>query len=159
MDVYTNLALVAGLAVVSFFEIPWLDPVLSILVALYILTEALRLVRHSLGEVLDEKLPEQINQEVARLIEAHHGNMLDFHKLRTRRAGSQKIMDFHLTVCKHLSVEEAHAIADHLEKRIKEEIRGSDVTIHIEPCRRADCPGRDKCLAEMSRIDDETNKP
>ncbi|WP_035055541.1 cation diffusion facilitator family transporter [Desulfuromonas sp. TF] len=155
MDVYTNLALVAGLTVVSFFEIPWLDPILSILVALYILTEALRLVRHSLGEVLDEKLPEQINQEVARLIEAHHGNMLDFHKLRTRRAGSQKIMDFHLTVCKHLSVEEAHAIADHLEKRIKEEIRGSDVTIHIEPCRRADCPGRDKCPAEMARMDDE----
>jgi cation diffusion facilitator family transporter len=158
MDVYTNLALVAGLAVVNFFDMPWLDPVLSILVAIYILTEALRLVRRSLGEVLDEKLPEQIRQEVTRLIGAHQGDLLDFHNLRTRRAGSQKIMDFHLTVCKHLSVEEAHDIADHLEKRIQEEIRGSDVTIHIEPCRRADCPGREKCPVEKTRIDDETGK-
>jgi cation diffusion facilitator family transporter len=159
MDVYTNLALVAGLAVVNFFDMPWLDPVLSILVAIYILTEALRLVRRSLGEVLDEKLPEQIRQEVTRLIGAHQGDLLDFHNLRTRRAGSQKIMDFHLTVCKHLSVEEAHDIADHLEKRIQEEIRGSDVTIHIEPCRRADCPGREKCPAEKARMDVETDKP
>jgi divalent metal cation (Fe/Co/Zn/Cd) transporter len=118
----------------------------------------LRLVRRSLGEVLDEKLPEQIHQEVTRLIKAHQGDLLDFHNLRTRRAGSQKIMDFHLTVCKHLTVEEAHAIADHLEKRIQEEIRGSDVTIHIEPCRRADCPGREECPVEKTRIGDETGK-
>jgi len=155
MDVYTNLALVAGLVVVTFFRLPWLDPVLSILVAIYILTEALRLVRHSLGEVLDEKLPEQIRQEVTRLIEAHQGDLLDFHNLRTRRAGSQKIMDFHLTVCKYMSVDDAHEIADHLEKRIQEEITGSDVTIHIEPCRRADCPGREACPEDKTRMDGE----
>jgi cation diffusion facilitator family transporter len=155
MDVYTNLALVAGLAVISFFDLPWLDPVLSILVAVYILLEALRLVRQSLRDVLDEKLPEQISTEITRLIEAHKEDLLDFHNLRTRRAGSQKIMDFHLTVCKHLSVEEAHTIADHLEQRIQEEIRGSDVTIHIEPCRRADCPGRESCPVEKTRISSE----
>lgn len=152
MDVYTNLALGAGLAVITFFDMPWLDPLLSILVALYILFEALRLVRRGLGEVLDEKLPEQVHSEIAGLVEAHKGELLDFHNLRTRRAGSQKIMDFHLTVCKHLSVEEAHTIADHLEKRIQEEITGSDVTIHIEPCRRPDCPGRERCPSEKTRI-------
>lgn len=153
MDVYTNLALVAGLMVIKLFDLPWLDPILSLLVALYIIYEALRLVRHSLQDVLDAKLPEQIRNEVARLIEAHQGELLDYHNLRTRRAGSQKIMDFHLTVCKHLSVEEAHAISDHLEKRIQEEIKGSDVTIHIEPCRREDCPGRQLCPAEKTRIE------
>lgn len=152
MDVYTNLVLVAGLTIISFFDLPWLDPALSILVAIYILLEAFRLVRHSLSDVLDEKLPEQISREITRLIEAHKEDLLDFHNLRTRRAGSQKIMDFHLTVCKHLSVEEAHAIADHLEKRIQEEIQGSDVTIHIEPCRRTDCPGRESCPVEKTRI-------
>ena len=115
MDVYTNLALVAGLGAIALFDLPWLDPVLSLLVALYILSEALKLIRHSMREVLDEQLPETIRREVEQLIRAHQDHLLDFHNLRTRRAGSQKIMDFHLTVCKHLSVEEAHAIADHLE--------------------------------------------
>ena len=152
MDVYTNLALLAGLVVINFINIPWLDPVLSLLVACYIIFEALRLVRHGLGDVLDEELPEAVRQEVQRLIESHQGDLLDYHNLRTRRAGSQKIMDFHLTVCKHLSVEEAHDIADHLEKRIEQEVRGSDVTIHVEPCRRTDCPGREACTTDKTRF-------
>jgi divalent metal cation (Fe/Co/Zn/Cd) transporter len=70
-------------------------------------------------------------------------------------------MDFHLTVCKHLSVEEAHSIADHLEKRIQQEIPGADVTIHIEPCLRPDCPGPAQCPVDKTRIEgtgDETGK-
>jgi divalent metal cation (Fe/Co/Zn/Cd) transporter len=106
-------------------------------------------------DLLDEQLPDQLRQEVTRLIEAHQGELLDYHNLRTRRAGSQKIMDFHLTVCKHLSVEEAHNIADHLEKRIQEEIRGADVIIHIEPCQREECPGMEACPEEKTRFDRE----
>lgn len=157
MDVYTNLVLVIGLVVIRFAELPWLDPVLSMVVGGYILFEAGRLVKHALRDVLDEELPAVIRDEVERLILAHEGDIGGFHNLRTRRAGSQKMMDFHLTVCKHLSVEEAHAIADHLEKRIQEDIRGADVTIHIEPCREPECPGRQNCPAEKARLDREAS--
>jgi ferrous-iron efflux pump FieF len=151
MDVYTNLALVAGLGIVALLGIPWLDPVLSILVAVYILYEALRLLRHGIRDLLDEELPLAIRNEIASLIEAHHEGLLGYHNLRTRRAGSQKIMDFHLTVCKHLTVEEAHAIADQLEHTIEREILGADVTIHIEPCERENCPGIEHCRDEKAR--------
>ncbi|MEJ2698413.1 MAG: cation diffusion facilitator family transporter [Desulfuromonadales bacterium] len=155
MDVYSNLALVAGLIIIKITHYPRLDPFLSILVALYILFQAVVLVRHGLRDVLDEELPETIRNEVTRLIESHRGDLLDYHNLRTRRAGSQKIMDFHLTVCKHLTVKEAHDIADHLEKRIQEEILGADVTIHVEPCQREDCPGRESCPSEKARLEDD----
>jgi cation diffusion facilitator family transporter len=148
MDVYTNLALLVGLLLISVLGLPWLDPMLSILVGLYIISEAVKLLRHGLRDVLDEELPEGIRQEITGLIEAHQGNLLGYHNLRTRRAGSQKIMDFHLTVCKLLTVEEAHDIADQLEKKIEQEIPGSDVTIHIEPCQRHACPGRENCHPE-----------
>jgi len=153
MDVYTNAGLLVGLVVIRLLDLPWLDPVLSIAIACYILFEAARLVRHGLRDVLDEELPEAVRAEITSLIRAHGDLHLDFHNLRTRRAGSQKIMDFHLTLCRHLSLEEAHRIADHLEKRIEEEIRGADVTIHIEPCainscahERDHCPHREKVL-------------
>lgn len=145
MDVYTNGALVVGLILIAWLQTPWLDPVLSLLVACYILFEAVRLVRHGLRDILDEGLPEAVRLEISALIEAHQQYLVDYHHLRTRRAGSQKIIDFHLTVCKHLSVEEAHDIADHLEKRIEQHIAGADVTIHIEPCPREDCPGQQRC--------------
>jgi cation diffusion facilitator family transporter len=152
MDVYTNLALVAGLAIVTLAGIPWLDPLLSILVAGYILWEALRLVRTGMKDVLDSELPEAVREEITRLIEENQCDLTGYHNLRTRRAGSQKIMDFHLTVCKHLSVEEAHEIADRLEKRIEAAIRGADVTIHIEPCEHAQCPGRELCGVSHPRL-------
>jgi cation diffusion facilitator family transporter len=145
MDVYTNGALVVGLILIAWLQTPWLDPALSLLVACYILFEAVRLVRRGLRDILDEGLPEAVRLEISDLIEAHQQYLVDYHHLRTRRAGSQKIIDFHLTVCKHLSVEEAHDIADHLEKRIEDHIAGADVTIHIEPCPREDCPGEQRC--------------
>ncbi len=148
MDVYTNLVLLAGLVLISFLNLPWIDPALSILVGLYIIYEAFKLLRHGLRDVLDEELPEGIKQEITSLIETHRGDLIGYHNLRTRRAGSQKIMDFHLTVCKHLTIKEAHDIADDLEKKIEREILGSDVTIHIEPCQRLECPGRQACHLE-----------
>ncbi|MDT8441328.1 MAG: cation diffusion facilitator family transporter [Desulfuromonadales bacterium] len=151
MDVYTNLALLVGLGLLALFNLPWLDPVMSLLVAVYILYEALRLLRRGMGDVLDEQLPETVRSEIERLIDDHKHELFGFHNLRTRRAGSQKLIDFHLTVCKHLSVAEAHDITDYLERRIAGQIQGTDVTIHVEPCRRHDCPGREHCPAQTVR--------
>jgi len=151
MDVYTNLALLVGLILISRFDLPWLDPVMSIMVACYILFESLRLLRYGLRDILDEQLPATVRNEIEILINDHKHELFGYHNLRTRRAGSQKLIDFHLTVCKHLSVEEAHNITDYIEKKIGEHISGTDVTIHVEPCRRHDCPGRDVCTTQAVR--------
>lgn len=151
MDVYTNLALLIGLILLNQFNLPWLDPAMSILVAVYILVESLRLLRHALRDMLDEQLPETIRKEIEELIDDHKHDLFGYHNLRTRRAGSQKLIDFHLTVCKHLSVEESHDITEYIERKIGEHINGSDVTIHVEPCQKHNCPGRDMCPAQSIR--------
>ena len=111
-----------------------------------------QLLRHGLRDVLDEQLPATIRSEIEQLIANHKGELFDYHNLRTRRAGSQKLIDFHLTVCKHLSVDEAHRMTDYLEGQIAERVTGSDVTIHIEPCQLANCPGREQCPAIKIRL-------
>jgi len=151
MDVYTNLALLVGLILINRFDLPWLDPAMSILVAVYILFESLRLLRHGMRDILDEQLPEAIRGEIETLIDDHKHELFGYHNLRTRRAGSQKLIDFHLTVCKHLSVQEAHDITDYIEKKIGEHMNGTDVTIHVEPCRKHDCPGRKACPTQSIR--------
>ena len=153
MDVYTNLALAVGLIVVSFINLPWLDPILSILVGFYILIEAFRLVRHGMRDVLDAELPAGVRDSLTRLIEEHSEHLIDYRNLRTRRAGSQKFIDMEMVVCRHLSVEEAHNIADLLEDKIKKSITGADITIHIEPCHKEACPGMDICTTEKTRLE------
>ena len=152
MDIYSNLGLMAGLLMVRWFDIVWLDPALSILVASYILHEALQLIKRSLTDILDQELPEEIQQQVHNLITSHNGPLAGYHGLRTRRAGSLKIMDFHLEVCKDMTVADAHQLTESLEKKIMKEIPGADVIIHIDPCSVKECPGRDNCEIEKSRF-------
>ncbi|MBN1956590.1 MAG: cation transporter [Desulfuromonadales bacterium] len=152
MDIYTNLGLMTGLLLIRWFHIYWLDSALSILVASYILHEALQLLKRSMTDILDHELPIEIQQQVHQLISSHHGPLAGYHGLRTRRAGSLKIMDFHLEVCKDMTVAEAHKLTDSLEKKIEREIPGANVIIHIEPCAVELCPGRENCEIEKSRV-------
>ncbi len=152
MDIYSNLGLMAGLLMVRWFDIHWLDSALSIMVASYILHEALQLIKRSLTDILDQELPEEIQQQVHQLIISHGGPLAGYHGLRTRRAGSLKIMDFHLEVCKDMTVAEAHKLTESLEKKIMKEIPGADVIIHIDPCTVKECPGKENCEMEKSRI-------
>jgi cation diffusion facilitator family transporter len=152
MDIYTNLGLMAGLLLIRWFAIAWLDSALSILVALYILREALQLIKRSLADMLDHQLPEEFRLKIESLIASHAGPKTDYHDLRTRRAGSMKIMDFHLELCKYMTIEEAHQIGHKLENKIEDEIPNADVIIHFDPCANCDCPGRDNCAKEQARI-------
>ena len=152
MDIFSNLGLLIGMLAIRWFDLPWLDSTLSILVAAYILSEALKLMRHALRDLLDHELPDEIKDQVRAVIAQQSLPLSGYHNLRTRRAGSRKIMDFHLEVCRHMSVKDAHDIADQLEKGIESAILGADVTIHIEPCAEGHCPGVNVCSQEKSRI-------
>jgi len=151
MDIYTNMALLAGLALVRMLELPWLDPLMSAGVALFILRQAWNLGKGSVGDILDEELPEQYRSRIAEILGEHRSELVDYHRLRTRRAGSQKIMDFHLTLCRSMTVAQSHRIVEELERQLKERIKGADVIIHVDPCARDHCPSPEKCSLSNHR--------
>ena len=64
----------------------------------------------------------------------HGGELVGFHKLRTRKAGNQRYIDLHLVMPRNASLEEAHGICDHLEQDIETRLTYTSVTIHVEPC-------------------------
>ena len=65
----------------------------------------------------------------------HSGEMVTFHELRTRKAGSQRYIDLHLVMPKNASVAEAHRMCDHLEQDIETQLQhNTSVIIHVEPC-------------------------
>ncbi|WP_084456372.1 cation diffusion facilitator family transporter [Desulfogranum mediterraneum] len=147
MDVYTNLALLAGMVLMYFLHWLWIDAVLSMVVAAYIFAEAFKLIRLSLREVLDEQLPAAQRQQIQEIVHHYGGDTFCFHNLRTRKAGSHKLIDFHITVCKHLSVAESHQLTEELEQEIRGVIHGADIMIHVEPCGEEDCRYRSQCKA------------
>jgi ferrous-iron efflux pump FieF len=55
-----------------------------------------------------------------------------YHKLRARKSGPQRHIDFHLQLRAETTLGEAHKISDALEERIRRNLPNSDVLIHLE---------------------------
>lgn len=133
-DVYSATAVLAGLIVIRFSRLNIFDPIIAILVALFILKVGYDVLRRSFGGLIDVKLPEAEETEIKYAIIEHYSDVVGFHRLRTRKAGSQRYIDLHLVMPKNASVEEAHRMCDHLEQDIKTRVPQTSVTIHVEPC-------------------------
>ena len=133
-DVYSAAAVLAGLIAIRFTGLNILDPIIALLVALFILKVAYDVLRKSFGGLIDVKLPEAEEIVIKSCIIEYSGQLVGFHELRTRKAGSQRIIDLHLVMPKNASVEEAHRVCDHLEQDIENELQHTSVTIHVEPC-------------------------
>ena len=133
-DVYSAAAVLAGLVVIRFTGLNILDPIIALLVALFIFKVAYDVLRGSFGELIDVKLPEAEERVIELSIMEHVGELAGFHQLRSRKAGSQRYIDLHLVMPKHISLEEAHRMCDHIEQDIENKLPHSSITIHVEPC-------------------------
>jgi len=118
-----------------------IDPIVAILVAIYILWISLKLLGKTLGELLDRNLPAEEESIIRRVLEEHASEFVEFHALRGRKAGKERHIDLHLVLNRFLTTQEAHDLCEHLEKHIEQKLPCADVLIHIEPCGHSEkCP-------------------
>jgi cation diffusion facilitator family transporter len=140
-DVYTSVGVLAGLGIIWLGDIllpqvdlKWIDPVAAIGVALMIINAAYKLTVESARDLMDVSLPHEEEVEIRRLIAAFAPTVRGFHRLRTRKSGSYRFVEFHIRVDASMSIDESHRITDMISAAIKERFPGTLVTIHIEPC-------------------------
>ncbi len=145
-DVLSSVAVLVGLIVVRITGLNILDPIVALLVAVFILKVGYDVLRKSFGGLIDVRLPKAEEDEIMSCIIEHGGQVVGFHELRTRKAGSQRFIDLHLVMPKNASVEEAHRMCDHLEQDIETRLHYTSVTIHVEPC-SIEC---DRCFISCS---------
>lgn len=140
-DVYTSLGVMGGLSIIWIggvmapqWDLRWLDPVVAIGVALLIIKAAYHLAIESARDLLDVSLPAGEEEEIRRHIVAFSPTVRGMHRLRTRKSGSFRFVEFHMRVEASMSIDESHRIADMITCAIKQHYPGTTVTIHIEPC-------------------------
>jgi len=133
-DVLSSAAVLVGLILVQFTGIAILDSIVALLVAVLIGRTAFLTMRKSFGGLMDIKLPQAEEDEIVACLREHTDLIAGFHRIRTRKAGSQRQIDFHLVVSRQLSVERAHRLCDQLEEEIEKRLSDTSVTIHVEPC-------------------------
>lgn len=132
-DVYTSLGVGVGLLLIAITNIQILDPIVAILVALLIIKESWNLVRSAFNPLLDVKLSDEDELYISEVINKYNDKIFEYHKLRTRKSGSIRYIDFHMLVDKDLTVEEAHGLCENVEIDIRNIFENTSVYIHIEP--------------------------
>ena len=131
-----------------------LDPIIAAVIGLVILWTAFRLISGSTRVLLDESLPDEelgvIEGVIGREVKSDP-RVRGYHKLRARKSGPQRHIDFHLQLRAETTLGEAHKISDALEERIRRNLPNSDVLIHLEDDRSLVDEGRERQRPELPR--------
>ena len=131
-DIYANVAVIVGLGLVQITGNPIFDPIAAILVSVGVLFMPLELMRTALNMLVGTRLPKHELERLEQVLNSHPG-VLGFHKLRSRRAGSHRIVDLHIQVADDLSLSEAHRLTEEVEEQLRRELPNTDVLVHTEP--------------------------
>lgn len=138
-DVITSAGVMLGLAGITIsnkffsYDISWLDPVIALLVASFILRVAFQITRKSFLPLVDYSADEKEISTINGIMDEYRKMGVDFHKLRTRKAGGTLHVDLHMGFKPGVSLEEGHSLSHDLKARIEEEIAGANALIHVEP--------------------------
>ena len=133
-DVWSSGAVLVALALIYFTKWVWWDPIAAVLAALNILRVGFKLIRESLGGLLDETDP-KVEREIHALLDREVGRRgLSYHNLRHRHSGRTHWVEFHLVFEDALTVGEAHEAATEIEASIAELLHPDGRVIsHLEP--------------------------
>ncbi len=129
-DVYTSLGVAVGLGLIMLTGLNWLDPIVAIMVAVFIIFESFRLLSRAFSPLLDEAWqPAEVKDLEITLDEMN----VHFHELRTRVAGNYRFIDLHIEIPQDVSVGDAHRYCDEIEEELKKRYDNLNITIHVEP--------------------------
>jgi len=132
-DVLTSAGVAVGLFLIQLTHIAILDPVVAILVALLIIKESIGMILRAVKPLLDYKLSDEEEKSIKSVLDRYAGEIVDYHSIRTRKSGSSKFIDFHMTVKGSATVEWAHDLSERIEEALERELQRTNVTIHVEP--------------------------
>lgn len=128
LDLFNALVAIVGLLLAGKFELPWLDPVLCLVLAAMMLPDCLGLLRSGGAVLLDEALPEA---EVKRVRQVLDGLDLAYHGLRTRRSGPLSFVEVHVTLDPRMPLGDAHGLVQAIAQDLRKVLDGqARVLVH-----------------------------
>lgn len=132
-DVWTSVAVVVGVALAGVTGWSWLDPLLALAVAGNILRTGWSLIHRSMLGLIDTALPEETRTLIMEVLEHERPTGIEYHAVRTRRAGRWAFVSMHVLVPGQWSVQEGHDLLEHIEARVREAVPNCTVFTHLEP--------------------------
>lgn len=131
-DVWTSAGVVIGVGLVAITGWNWLDPVIALMVAANILLTGYRIVLESVQGLMDHSISPKKQEILSGIINKYIQNGIEIHEVRTRQAGIQAFIRFHILVPGDWTVQRGHELCDEIELEIQSAIPNSHVDTHLE---------------------------
>ncbi len=133
-DLISNGAVLLALVIVKFTGFYFIDFLLSTIIGLYIIKEASEIVKDGFEILLDVSLDFESVERIKEIIKKEP-LVLDYHCLRTRKAGNRNFVDVHIVLTPDMKLKMAHAIIENIEEKIRkldDKVKWI-ITIHADP--------------------------
>lgn len=131
-DLLTNLAVIGTLLAIRFTGALWLDSVVALGIAFYLLWNAAVVGRDGLNVLMDRELPQEERDRIKAVVLADK-RVAGLHDLRTRTSSTTQFIELHLELDGRLTLAEAHAISDDIETELRRAFPAAEVIVHEEP--------------------------
>ncbi len=132
-DVWTSAVTLIAVGFAWFTGWQWVDPVFGLLLAIHIVVTGIRLVHQSALGLMDTAIPSDDLAKIKAILAEVESEGLQYHALRTRRAGARCFMSLHLLVPGQWSVARGHDRAEALEGELRAAVAQLHVLTHLEP--------------------------
>jgi len=132
-DVWTSAGVLVGVGAVALTGWLWLDPLVALAVAANIVWTGVRIVRSSILGLMDTALPEAEQAQIVAILERHVSDEVQYHALRTRRAGPRRFVSVHVLVPGEWTVDRGHELLERIEAELRGVLPMMSVLTHLEP--------------------------
>jgi len=133
-DLLSNGAVLISLIIVKLTGWYYIDFILSILIGIYIIKEASEIIKEGFEILLDVALDFETVEKIKEIIKKEP-LVLDYHCLRTRKAGNRNFVDVHLVLTPDMKLKLAHTIIENVEDKIRaiDPNKKWIINIHADP--------------------------
>ena len=133
-DVFSNLAVLTSLLLVTFTGYEIIDVFVGGGIAIYIIYSAYELIHDGVLVLLDRAVDEEIVSKIEDIIK-ENDKVNTYHLLKTREAGHQTFVEVHLVFNCLITLMEAHKASDSIENKIIKLDNKRDwiINIHMDP--------------------------
>ncbi|MGL5958920.1 MAG: cation diffusion facilitator family transporter [Phocaeicola sp.] len=139
-DTYSTIGLVAGLLLLKYTQLLWIDSALALLFGGIIIATGVSILRKTVTNLLDGADEELLKEVAQSATENRQLDWIDIHNTKIIKSGSYLYIDCDLTLPWYYNLEEGHQACDSLKKTFTAHFSCHvQATIHTDPCNKKRC--------------------
>ncbi|MBB4036135.1 cation diffusion facilitator family transporter [Dysgonomonas hofstadii] len=139
-DTYSTIGLVAGLLILYFTKITWIDSALAIIFGGVIAITGIGILRNTIKNLIDTADRATLERITKVINENRKEDWIDIHNLKVLKYGSDYFIDCDLTLPWFYNITEGHRRCEDLRRCLLDAFpQDAQISIHADPCLEKYC--------------------